>query len=268
MSWRNFERPDRERPHAFRRSLAHRMSWSFSRDGRRRRGAFVFTAALSFILTLASHAVDITPVAASPLVCRAQAPLPFLIRGNYVSGGGDEEERQARRAAHRRAIRYRTERYGYVEGFGEPEWNAKTPTDYSEAMKFMGLRITVSKRVAPALRCVEEEIRSTCGEAYHPDYLSGLRTANTFHNGEVSNHLYGIAVDVDPEHNVCCGCVGPAGAHPVCKRKDASLGERMVMPECWVSVFERYGFYWLGRDPMGDTMHFEFLGDPDRIVLQ
>jgi hypothetical protein len=40
----------------------------------------------------------------------------------------------------------------------------------------------------------------------------------------------------------------------------------MAMPECWVHAFERYGFYWLGHDVLRDTMHFEFLGDPDRIV--
>jgi len=34
------------------------------------------------------------------------------------------------------------------------------------------------------------------------------------------------------------------------------------MPYCWVEVFESYGFYWLGRDKLQDTMHFEFLGDP------
>lgn len=38
------------------------------------------------------------------------------------------------------------------------------------------------------------------------------------------------------------------------------------MPRCWVSAFERFGFYWLGRDALEDTMHFEFLGDPDRIL--
>jgi hypothetical protein len=37
------------------------------------------------------------------------------------------------------------------------------------------------------------------------------------------------------------------------------------MPACWVGVFERFGFYWLGHDALKDTMHFEFLGDPERI---
>jgi hypothetical protein len=33
-----------------------------------------------------------------------------------------------------------------------------------------------------------------------------------------------------------------------------------------VNAFTKFGFYWLGEDPMQDTMHFEFLGDPDTIV--
>ena len=37
------------------------------------------------------------------------------------------------------------------------------------------------------------------------------------------------------------------------------------MPACWVKAFERFGFYWLGRDELEDTMHFEFLGDPAKI---
>jgi hypothetical protein len=41
----------------------------------------------------------------------------------------------------------------------------------------------------------------------------------------------------------------------------------MSMPECWIRQFERYGFYWLGRDELEDTMHFEFLGDPDQVSI-
>ncbi|QUS47068.1 hypothetical protein F1331_25700 [Salmonella enterica subsp. enterica serovar Dessau] len=26
------------------------------------------------------------------------------------------------------------------------------------------------------------------------------------------------------------------------------------------------GFYWLGHDVLQDTMHFEFLGDPDKVI--
>jgi hypothetical protein len=43
--------------------------------------------------------------------------------------------------------------------------------------------------------------------------------------------------------------------------------ERTALPRCWIDAFERFGFYWLGRDPgLRDTMHFEFLGDPELIA--
>jgi hypothetical protein len=198
--------------------------------------------------------------------CNEQAPQAFLIRSNFVLHlATSPADRLARLAMHQRAIRYRTERYGYVEDFGDPSWSSHTPTDLAAAARFMGLRVAVSRKIVPALRCAEREIRATCRDAYQPSTLSGLRPNNTYHNGEVSNHRYGIAIDIDPERNVCCGCVGPAANHPVCRRP-SSLSERMAMPECWVTAFERFGFYWLGRDELEDTMHFEFLGDPDRIV--
>jgi hypothetical protein len=83
----------------------------------------------------------------------------------------------------------------------------------------------------------------------------------------VSNHLFGIAIDIDPDRNPCCGCVGAWPDHPACKGSVSTVYERTALPRCWVHAFERYGFYWLGRDrELRDTMHFEFLADPDRIT--
>jgi hypothetical protein len=59
--------------------------------------------------------------------------------------------------------------------------------------------------------------------------------------------------------------VKPWNEAPACKRPAKTEYDRMAMPECWVHAFERYGFYWLGHDVLRDTMHFEFLGDPDKI---
>lgn len=177
------------------------------------------------------------------------------------------EERQARSELHARAIRYRTEQYGYFPGFGRPEWNPRRPLEEAESVTFMGVMVRLHRRVVPALRCVEQEILATCaGAPYTPRHLSGLRTRNTFHNGEVSNHVYGIALDVDPSRNPCCHCLPPWPDHPACRRAASSVHERMAMPRCWVEAFERFGFYWLGRDELEDTMHFEFLGDPARIL--
>jgi hypothetical protein len=199
--------------------------------------------------------------------CNDQRPLPFLVRGNYAyKDRAPAAERSARARMHREAIRYRTERYGRVKGFSEPGWNPSPAVLSAEHTSFMGISVDLHRKVVPAVRCVEREIRSTCPGSYRPDYLSGFRSQNSFNDGEVSNHLYGIALDVDPEHNVCCRCLGPAATHPACARPGATIADRMRMPACWIGAFERFGFYWLGRDELEDTMHFEFLGDPDRIA--
>jgi hypothetical protein len=122
------------------------------------------------------------------------------------------------------------------------------------------------RKVVPALACVEEEIMRSCSlHPYRPHALAGIRYRNTYRGGEVTNHAYGIAIDIDPGQNSCCGCVPPWNDAPACKRPAKTEYDRMSMPECWVHAFERYGFYWLGHDKLRDTMHFEFLGDPDKV---
>ena len=184
--------------------------------------------------------------------CAPQDPQDFLIRQNYLKTPGGLAT----------AIAYRTKNYGYVQGFGDPSLNPNAPIDNSTVTKFFGLSVRLNQRVIASLHCVEDEIRRTCGDAYQPQALSGLRTKNTYAGGEVSNHMYGIAIDVDPLLNPCCGCVGKWAQDPKCQKPVKSEFERMAMPECWVVAFERYGWYWLGHDPMHDDMHFEFLGVP------
>lgn len=202
-----------------------------------------------------------------PIACREQAPQPFLVRGHYVyRPDAGWEEAQQRKKRHRAAIEYRTRHYGYVDGFGEPTWNRHEPKDFTAAGRFFGIRVRMNRKVLVALGCVEQAIVRTCGaEAYVPEVLDGLRTRNTFHDGEVSNHTYGIALDVDPNKNSCCGCVWPLSDWPRCREPVSSPFERTGIPRCWVEAFERYGFYWLGNDTLEDTMHFEFLGDPNQI---
>jgi hypothetical protein len=131
----------------------------------------------------------------------------------------------------------------------------------------MGLPLVLHQKVVPALACVEAALRRECAKhPYQPRQASGIRFENTFKDYEVSNHVYGIALDIDSHLNPCCGCVGAWREAAACRKKVDSVFERMAMPKCWVEVFERYGFYWLGHDELEDTMHFEFLGDPDRIV--
>lgn len=192
--------------------------------------------------------------------CRLQKPLPFLIRANYTPVGAHKE-------AHDKAIRFRTEHYGYAKGFGDPKWNAYPPSHYVTDLHFMGLTAKLHPRIAPALACAEQAILKHCGAfPYTPAVLAGIRYENTYRGGEITNHMYGIAVDLDPGRNTCCNCVPPWRDHPLCKKK-LPIEQRMAMPMCWVKQFEKFGFYWLGRDKLEDTMHFEFLGDPDKILL-
>lgn len=200
--------------------------------------------------------------------CAEQVAQSFLIRSHWFRGTSPEDKAQGAKL-HEEAIRYRTEKYGYFHGFGKREWNTKTPRDFATETTFFGLPLTLHAKVAPALRCVERALEESGAAArYKPRLLNGLRTKNTFHGGEVSNHVYGIALDIDADLNPCCGCAGKLREHPQCKKPVASVFQKAKIPKEWVDTFERYGFHWLGRDVLEDTMHFEFLGDPDKVFAE
>jgi hypothetical protein len=210
-------------------------------------------------LSDAALATSEADASASPAsACNEQPPQDFLVRGNFLRGGA---------AAVQRAIQYRTDTYGYFKGFGHAAADAQPPSHYLVDMTFMDLPIKMHRKVVPALKCVEEEIKRSCADhPYKAHALAGIRFRNTYRGGEVTNHIYGIAIDIDPSINTCCGCVKPWNDAPACQKPAKTEYDRMAMPECWVHAFERYGFYWLGHDVLRDTMHFEFLGDPDRIL--
>lgn len=196
--------------------------------------------------------------------CRLQEAKSFLKRESFVRHG------QLQGREHLKAVRFRVEHYGRIDGLGFEELNPKTAFSQAASVHFMGHKVFVHEKIAPALRCVEKRIRRTCtsgDERYVPNAVGGFRTENSYRGGEVSNHLFGIALDIDPDRNPCCGCVEHWPDHPACKGPASTVYERTALPRCWVHAFERYGFYWLGRDEeLRDTMHFEFLGDPDRIA--
>lgn len=217
--------------------------------------------------TASSGKLTITLADGKTSACLEQAAQPFLIRGNWFPRTTDPDKVKTARKLLEHAITYRTERYGYFEGFGNPKANPHPPKHYAKATTFMGLSVQVHEKIIPALKCVEAALKSTsAGGEYKPHAMGGIRFRNTYRGVEVSNHVYGIAIDIEPDKNTCCGCVAPWNAHPLCKQKGKSVWERMVMPRSWVETFEKYGFYWLGHDVLQDTMHFEFLGDPDKIT--
>ncbi|MDF3070740.1 MAG: hypothetical protein K0R38_6341 [Polyangiaceae bacterium] len=215
--------------------------------------------------TVAPSAAPKTPLQPQSL-CNEQTPQPFLVRAHfdsYVAAGGTAREWKELLD---KAVRYRTEQYGYVKGYGKKAWNASTPAEQTGLVTFFGLTVPLHRRIAPALACVEAGIRERCGDQpYQPYVLSGHRKRNTYVSGEISNHVYGIALDVDPLRNPCCGCIGGWEKSERCQNEKSKF-QRMDMPRCWVTEFERFGFYWLGHDKIEDTMHFEFLADPGQIV--
>ncbi len=200
--------------------------------------------------------------------CLPQPPQDFLVRSHYnTSGPLTPEKRTAWKTALEAAHRYRTQQYGYFPGFGSRSDNPKTAVSQTKLTTFFGISVVLNERIIPALACVEAALRRDCAkDDYRPLILSGLRRKNTYLSGEVSNHVYGIALDIDPARNPCCNCLRPWRDSPRCQGKKRTVWERMDMPRCWVEVFERYGFYWLGHDELEDSMHFEFLGDPSRIM--
>jgi D-alanyl-D-alanine carboxypeptidase len=193
--------------------------------------------------------------------CNEQPPQPFLIRSSWFGHGAPGT------AMFQESIRYRTEHYGRFSGFGRSEWNRHAPSFYETKTTFLGLPITLNRKVVPALHCAEKALLADGAvKAYRPRGIGGIRFHNTYRGGEVSNHVYGIAMDMDSEENTCCGCVGHWAKHPLCMKKVKSVYERTKVPPIWVDTMERFGWYWLGNDVLQDTMHFEFLGDPDKIV--
>ncbi|MBN1607210.1 MAG: M15 family metallopeptidase [Polyangiaceae bacterium] len=196
-----------------------------------------------------------------PAACRREFPQRFLMRKSYV------RHRVLDARAHARALKWRAKTYGAIAGI-TPASDAQEPVSaHVRSTTFMGLPIVLHEKVVPKLRCVERRILRQCKarkNRYVPRTIGGLRTTNTAHHGEVSNHLFGIAIDIDPDRNPCCHCVDPWPSHPACKDPNRSVYERTELPRCWIQAFKRYGFHWLGDDQLEDTMHFEYLGDPDR----
>ena len=211
------------------------------------------------VAPITSASVSAPPIATA--ACNPQKAFEFLIRKNYIPVKTKQKE-------HEKALRYKTTTYGSVKGFGDASWIKTAAKSEVVATTVFGLPVSVHKKIIPAIRCAEAEIKATCGATpYTPKALSGIRDKNTYRAGEVTNHLWGIALDIDPTLNSCCGCVKKWQQSPLCKKKAKDIWERMAMPKCWVDAFEKYGFYWLGHDVLKDTMHFEFLADPSQIMV-
>ena len=132
--------------------------------------------------------------------CRVQSPQKFLKRRTFVQKGMLNPKK------HARAVRYLAENYGHVETEETRRHNSESAHSQATTVQFMGLPISVHEKIAPALHCVEKRIRSTCtrkSRRYTPRAVGGFRTANSYRGAEISNHLFGIAIDIDPDRNPC-----------------------------------------------------------------
>src|SRR5690606_34654254 len=132
----------------------------------------------------------------------------FLLRKDQIAKiGASPDEQKKIEAARKRSVDYRTRHYGRFPGFGSRSDNPFPPQYYAKRTKFMGNPLVVHEKIVPALACVEAALKSECKHApYQPRQVSGLRFENTFKDYEVSNHVYGIAIDIDSHLNPCCGC--------------------------------------------------------------
>ncbi len=168
------------------------------------------------------------------------------------------------------SIQYRILHYGHFPDGPYRNVNPIPVGNNVQKVIFLGLPAKVHKKVVHPLSCVEKAIQQDCLlTPYFAQNLSTFRTINSYRGGELSNHLFGLAIDIDPSINPCCGCVKPWSDHPSCQIPDLNAWERTKLPACTIKAFERFGFYWLGRDPdLQDTMHFEYLGRPAETEME
>src|SRR5262245_48867293 len=130
-----------------------------------------FSAVLSAVVGLLGAALPALREAdAAYRGCRFQEAQKFLIRKNFMRGKALDASKNAR------ALRYRVERYGKLEGLPYESLNPKTAYSQAQAVHFMGLPLQIHKKIAPALACAEHRIRTTCtgsGERYTPHAVGG-----------------------------------------------------------------------------------------------
>lgn len=132
--------------------------------------------------------------------------------------------------------------------FGSPGNNLVT-------MHFMGEEVRVNERVAPCLQAVENELRAH-GSRYNVYRIDSYAPLSA-KNSATRYHAYGAAIDINPPENPQCTMDGKALVdlqHRCDDRKPYAL------PNWWIPVFEKYGFWWGGKyqHSTKDYMHFEF----------
>src|SRR5688572_21775334 len=96
--------------------------------------------------TSTSTSVSYTTADGKTLKCKEQGVQSFLVRGNWFPKTNDPDKVKAARKQLEDAIKYRTEKYGYFEGFGSKNGNPHPPKHYAKAVSFMGMSAQVHEK--------------------------------------------------------------------------------------------------------------------------
>lgn len=138
---------------------------------------------------------------------------------------------------------------------------------------YLGLRVSVHKRMVPALKRVEAklyQLAETNEEVRK--FISSIGSIDGYNWREIadspsrSNHSWGIAVDILPKNwgqkNIYWNWISYWNK----KWMLIPLSRRWMPPHAVITVFEEEGFIWGGKWLLWDNMHFEYR--PELLVLQ
>lgn len=120
-------------------------------------------------------------------------------------------------------------------------------------VSLLGGTVQVHKKIAPCVEAVERE-RKAAGINYPiTSGIGGYRSSDG-QIGNASFHVYGAAIDVNPETNPYCNGGSVVGNPAYCGNPE--------IPMSLVKIFRKYGFYWGGDyTSLKDYMHFEWHGE-------
>lgn len=134
------------------------------------------------------------------------------------------------------------------------------------AVDFLGLGLRVHRRIVPALKRVEQEIRRRAAEdGAAAQYVSQLESGEAFQWRQIrdtagrSFHSMGLAIDLLPEEwrskTIYWLWEKNSGNE---RWMMIPLEQRWMPPESVITAFEEEGFIWGGKWPVWDNMHFEY----------
>lgn len=161
---------------------------------------------------------------------------PGAIAGSYIPGPSGEVVGATDR------LRCRDDTVAKRDRYGSSQSAVEAQLVYID---FMGSRVRVHRLVAAQFELVIRDIRAS-GTTYNFYDVSTWRSwsqGNVNDPGEMSNHNFGLAIDINPKENE--------------NRRDNVLVTDL--PQEVIDAFRRHGFTWGGDyRSIKDSMHFEY----------